>query len=226
MNDLKNIIVIPARKNSKRFSGKNLSNLDGKPLISHSIEYALKFTSSDRIWVNTDDELIIDLSKKYNINKYLRPSHLAEDNTSTAQVIVDFAQYLVKQEIQYEKIITLQPTNPIRPESLFINACNSIDKSNKDSLMSVSSLNKKFGKISKEKYFPSNYTIGQRHQEIEPLYYENGLIYISTKKLLLSENKLISENVYPLVTDHVGSNIDIDYEDDLKLAELIIKLNK
>ena len=52
------------------------------------------------------------------------------------------------------------------------------------------------------------------------------MIYISTKKLLLSENKLISENVYPLVTDHVGSNIDIDYEDDLKLAELIIKLNK
>ena len=152
MNDLKNIIVIPARKNSKRFSGKNLSNLDGKPNISIN-RVCIKIYLSDRIWVNTDDELIIDLSKKYDINKYLRPSHLAEENTSTAQVIVDFAQYLVKQEIQYEKIITLQPTNPIRPESLFINACNSIDKSNKDSLMSVSSLNKKFGKILKENIF-------------------------------------------------------------------------
>tara|TARA_B100000902_G_C27245259_1_gene882259 strand:- start:422 stop:1102 length:681 start_codon:yes stop_codon:yes gene_type:complete len=226
MSDLKNIIVIPARKNSKRFRGKNLSILDGKPLISHTIEYALKFASSNRIWVNTDDELIIDLSKKYNINNYLRPTHLAEDNSTTAQVIVDFALYLVKQEIQYEKIITLQPTNPIRPDNLFNNACKSIDKSKKDSLMSVSLLNKKFGKISKEKYLPSNYIVGQRHQEIEPLYYENGLIYITSKKLLLSKNKLISENVYPLVTDHIGSNIDIDYEDDLKLAELIIKLNK
>ena len=31
MSDFKNIIVIPARKNSKRFRGKNLSILDGKP---------------------------------------------------------------------------------------------------------------------------------------------------------------------------------------------------
>ena len=90
--------------------------------------------------------------------------------------------------------------------------------------MSVSLLNKKFGKISKEKYLPSNYIIGQRHQEVNP--FIDGLIYITTKKLLLSKNKLISENIYPLVTDHLGSNIDIDYEDDLKLAKFIIKINK
>ena len=41
---LKNsIVVIPARKNSKRIKGKNLRILNGKPLISHSIEYALKY---------------------------------------------------------------------------------------------------------------------------------------------------------------------------------------
>ena len=82
------------------------------------------------------------------------------------------------------KIITLQPTNPIRPDSLFNNVRKSIDKSKKDSLMSVSLLNKKFGKISKEKYLPSNYIIGQRHQELN-LYYENGLIYITEETIIV-----------------------------------------
>jgi len=37
------IVVIPARKNSKRIKGKNLRILNGKPLIAHTIEYALKY---------------------------------------------------------------------------------------------------------------------------------------------------------------------------------------
>ena len=66
---LKNsIVVIPARKNSKRIKGKNLRILNGKPLISHSIEYALKYIDKKNIWVNTDDQLVIDLAKKYNIS--------------------------------------------------------------------------------------------------------------------------------------------------------------
>ena len=43
MNYKDYIVVIPARKNSKRIKGKNLRKLNGKPLISHSIEYAVKY---------------------------------------------------------------------------------------------------------------------------------------------------------------------------------------
>ena len=64
--NLKNcLIVIPARKNSKRIKDKNLRILNGKPLIAHSIEYATKYVDHKNIWVNT----MIDLS--FNIKKYL-----------------------------------------------------------------------------------------------------------------------------------------------------------
>ena len=42
---------------------------------------------------------------------------------------------------------------------------------------------------------------------------------------LLNDKKFISDDVYPLITNEIGNQIDIDFEDDLQLAELIIKKN-
>tara|TARA_X000000368_G_scaffold153911_1_gene121271 strand:- start:22528 stop:23208 length:681 start_codon:yes stop_codon:yes gene_type:complete len=220
------IVVIPARKNSKRIKGKNLRILNGKPLIAHTIEYALKYIDKKNIWVNTDDQLVIDLAKKYNVSTYKRPSRLAEDETLTNDVIIDFCQYLVKQGVKFKNIITLQPTNPIRSENLLNNALKEFLKSKRESLISVSTLDKKFGKVINNKYLPMNYKLGERHQDLETLYYENGLIYISNIEAILKEKAYISNNSYPLITNEIGAQIDIDYEEDLQLAELIITREK
>ena len=223
MNYKDYIVVIPARKNSKRIKGKNLRELNGRPLISHSIEYAIKFFNRKNIWVNTDDNKIIDLAKGYNISTYIRPSSLAEDVTSTNDVILDFCKHLISEDINFKNIIILQPTNPIRTKSLITEAIKSFEESNTNSLMSVSILHKKFGKIKNNKYHPINYKMGQRHQDLENLYYENGLIYISSKKSLFENKNYVNNDTLPFITDEIGSIVDIDYEDDLKLAELIIK---
>lgn len=217
------IVVIPARKNSKRIKGKNLRILNGKPLIAHSIEYAIKNIDKKNIWVNTDDDLVIDLAKNYNVSIYKRPAVLAQDETSTNDVIIDFCEYLVSENIKFESIITLQPTNPIRSKNLLKTALNQFTKSKRKSLFSVSVLNKKFGRIINNQYEPMNYNLGERHQDLEILYYENGLIYISTSEAILKEKEYISNDSYPLITDEIGAQVDIDYEEDLQLAELIIR---
>lgn len=218
------LIIIPARKNSKRIIGKNLRELNGKPLISYSIEYALKQDINPKnIWVNTDDDRIINLAKAYNISSYKRPDILALDETSTNDVLIDFIDFTIKNNINYTHIITLQPTNPIRSEDLLIRSAEVLENSKRESLMSVSLLNKKFGKIKNQKYIPENYKIGQRHQDLEHLYYENGLIYISKKEALFIEREYITSDVYPYLTNDLGSDIDIDYETDLELAGIILK---
>ena len=223
---LKNsIVVIPARKNSKRIKGKNLRLLDAKPLISYSIEYALNFIKPEKIWVNSDDDMILDLSEKYNVSTYKRPDKLAKDTSLTGDVILAFSQFLNKKNIDFKHIVTLQPTNPVRSKKLLKIAFNELKKSKRKSLMSVSLLQKKFGRLNKDNYSPINYRIGQRHQDLENLYFENGLIYISTIETLLNDKKFISDDVYPLITNEIGNQIDIDFEDDLQLAELIIKKN-
>ena len=135
----------------------------------------------------------------------------------------EYVEHLISEQIIFENIIILQPTNPIRSKTLIVESIRAFEESGSNSLMSVSILHKKFGKIKNEKYQPINYNIGQRHQDLENLYYENGLIYIFSKKILIEDKNYITDNTYPFITNDIGSMVDIDYEDDLKLAELIIK---
>ena len=44
------LVVIPARKGSKRLPGKNSMPLAGKPLIAHSIDYAQNTLPTPTLW--------------------------------------------------------------------------------------------------------------------------------------------------------------------------------
>ena len=90
-------------------------------------------------------------------------------------------------------------------------------------LFTVSRNHQKFGKIIGHKYHPFNYNIGQRSQDLEPLYFENGLLYI-TKADLILKDIIISENAYPLEVDHVFAKVDIDTFEDLEYADFINKM--
>ena len=52
------IAVIPAKGKSNRLPNKNMSLINGRPLIDYSIDYAKKSKFLDKIFVSTDDILI------------------------------------------------------------------------------------------------------------------------------------------------------------------------
>ena len=56
--------IIPARGGSKGLPRKNILDLCGKPLISWTIEEANKSIFIDKLIVSTDDQEIIEVSKK------------------------------------------------------------------------------------------------------------------------------------------------------------------
>lgn len=86
--------------------------------------------------------------------------------------------------------------------------------------MTVSRSKLKLGRIVANHFQPWNYHFGQRSQDLDPLYYENGLLYISSKELLL-QGRITSENMYPMVVDHIFGEVDIDNREDLEYAEFI-----
>jgi len=88
--------------------------------------------------------------------------------------------------------------------------------------MTVSRNKDKLGKIIDDKFVPFNYKMGQRSQNLEPLYVENGLIYIAKTALILEE-KILGENNYPFIVDHPYAKVDIDTIEDLKFAEFILE---
>ena len=81
--------VIPARAGSKGLPGKNTLNLNGKPLISWSIESGLSSSLIDRLVVSTDSIEIANLSKLYGAEVDMRPDHLSADDSTTISVLND-----------------------------------------------------------------------------------------------------------------------------------------
>ncbi len=215
-------VIIPARGKSKRFPKKNIHLLNGVPLIAHSILFALKSFDKTNIWVNTDDEEIALIAENYGVNITIRPKELGSDTASTADVLFFQSTFYTDNNIPCDAIILLQVTNPLRPQNLIQIAISEFEKNNRNSLASFSNLNRKIGKINNSLYIPTNYIPGQRMQDIEPDYFENGLIYI-TNIASIEKKEIITSDVFPLVINGEETLVDIDEPKDMLLAEFLLK---
>lgn len=219
------ITIIPARGGSKRFPGKNIHELNGIPLISHSIEYSLKNKKIQGTYVSTDDDTIKQISKITGAELIDRPAEYAGDHATTASAMKHAVQYLMDKGVEFDYVVLLQATNPLRPKNLLNEAVEIIEKGGYSSLFTVSRSEKKLGKIIDGKFVPWNYTFGMRSQDMEPLFYENGLLYITSKELLLQEI-IEGKDAYPLVVDHPYGEVDIDTIEDFHYAEYILNQYK
>ena len=215
---MKTIAIIPARGGSKRLPQKNIKLLGGIPLLVHSIIYA-KANSYiiDEIYVSTDDESIKEIALEYGAKVIERPVDISGDHEATASALKHVLQNI---NHKVENVVLLQPTNPVRPESLLKETFEIYQKKDCDSLFTVSRNYKKLGKITDQKFIPYNYKIGQRSQDIDPLYFENGLLYI-TKASLIFEDIIISEDAFPFEIDHIFANVDIDTQEDFDYATFL-----
>ena len=216
-----NIAIIPARSGSKRFPGKNIVDFCGKPLIAHSIEYALNNPDIvDRLVVSTDSIEIKKVALEFGAEVIERPQEISGDHSTTWEAVHHVVQELTRPT---ENIILLQPTNPLRPESLLRDAFAIFFQRKLESLFTVSESKLKLGTILNAQFQPYNYQYGQRSQDIKPLYFENGLLYI-TKASLVKKGMLLNEHTFPYIENHPFSHIDIDTEEDLSFARKFFDL--
>jgi CMP-N-acetylneuraminic acid synthetase len=220
---MKNIAIIPARGGSKRIPEKNIQLFGGLPLLAHSIQYAVANSEIiDDVYVSTDDSTIKSIALACGAKVIDRPNSISGDFEPTISALKHVLESI---EDDVENVILLQPTNPLRPQNLLKEAFETYRKGKFDSLFTVSRNHQKFGKIIENKFSPFNYSIGQRSQDLEPLFFENGLLYI-TKASLILENSIISENAFPLEVNHIFANVDIDTPEDLDYAEFLYQKSK
>ncbi len=117
---MKNLLItICARGGSKGIPGKNIKILNGKPLIGYSIEIAKQVKSKyDNVTIalSTDSEDIIEVAGTFGIyTDYKRPDYLASDTVGKIDAIKDILLYAEnKEQIQYEYILDLDVTSPLR----------------------------------------------------------------------------------------------------------------
>ena len=92
--------LIPAREGSKGIPSKNMSILNGKPLIQYTIQAAIESRSLDRIIVSTDHDEIASISKSLGAEvPFKRPADISED-VDTEFVLKHAINYLEDAEIK------------------------------------------------------------------------------------------------------------------------------
>ncbi len=214
----KTVVLIPARGESKRLPNKNILPLGGIPLLAHSIRYAQANCSFiDSIYVTTDNQEIKKVALEFGAQVIDRPQNLSGDFEPTISSLQHALSVL---DTNFENVILLQPTNPLRPENLLIDCFEKFKNTNCQSLFTVSPNHTKLGKLVGEKFEPFNYEIGQRSQDLETLYFENGLLYI-VKAATIKQGKIITEDAFPYVVNHLFAKVDIDTQDDFDFAEYL-----
>lgn len=211
----KTIAIIPARGGSKRLPGKNVLSLGGIPLLAHSIRYAQANSSSiDEVYVSTDDAAIKEVALAYGAKVIDRPVALSGDLEPTLSSL----QHVLKTiDEVVGTVVLLQPTNPLRPVDLLSQCFQIFVERQLDSLFTVTQNHHKLGKITNNQFVPFNYELGQRSQDLAPLYFENGLLYI-TKATTILEGSIISETAYPFVVNDIVATVDIDTKEDFDYA--------
>jgi len=112
------LFIIPARGGSKGLPGKNIKELDGKPLIIYSLEFARLFTTDDNICVTTDSDEIAACVGRFDYSvPFMRPSSLATDKAGSHEVILHALSEYEKKGKRYDALVLLQPTSPFRLKS-------------------------------------------------------------------------------------------------------------
>lgn len=130
---MKRLCIIPARGGSKRFPGKNVAKLDGKPLIYHTIDAALGLF--DKIIVTSDSENILQVvrngyenySNENNTELEIlkRPKELATDHS---KVIDTVSYYFDKEKDKFEQIWLCLPTCPLRTKKDIVDSQKKLTK--------------------------------------------------------------------------------------------------
>jgi CMP-N-acetylneuraminic acid synthetase len=135
---MKFLCLIPARKNSKGIKNKNLKIFNKKPLIYWTIKVAKKCKYINRIIVSTDSKKIASYSKTLKVDvPFIRPKNISKDKTEMIEVVQHLTKFTDTEKYNFDALIILQPTSPLRQVSDLNKACKIFSKKKWDSLISI-----------------------------------------------------------------------------------------
>ncbi|MDC3092921.1 hypothetical protein OA410_02890 [Paracoccaceae bacterium] len=244
------VIVIPARKNSKRLKNKNFKIFFGFPLFEWSLAAGLflkqQLSGLREISVvcTSDDDQILDLVKKKYSSSILavrRKPELSDDNTILSDVIFDCIYRLAERHVirldDYlsGSFILLQPTSPIRLKDDLVSFCRQIK--NLGNNLSMVSVNKNYSEI-KDIYEIVKFSeaksdillghIGKKMLKVRDIKkdsnsaFVDGSLYLGLMSMLKEKGFMPAAKTlaFPL---SIRRSIDIDTEEEFEDALVLIK---
>lgn len=219
------LAVVPARGGSKGIPKKNVKLIAGKPLIAWTIEAALKSKYIDRVIVSTDCEEIATVAREHGADvPFMRPSELAQDETSGVAVVAHAAQTVGDAKI----VVLLQPTSPLRNLSDIDASIELFAKNNDAPVVSVTEARESpqwMFTINAERLAraaDASKPLPSTRQELPTYFTLNGAIYISTAERIIEQESYLTPETVPYEMP-IERSVDIDDPFDFFVAEKLLE---
>ncbi len=228
---LKRLAIIPARGGSKRILNKNIKNFCGKPIISYSIDFAVKSKLFNKIHISTDCEKIKEfVSRKGFPPEFDRPSFLAEDHSPLMPVMKYVLEQYKELGEEFDQIWLITACSPLVEAKDLISACKLFERQNAvKPVMSVSEFSvpiewayEKSENQELKPLYPGRFAI--RSQDLEKKYFDTGNFIIFSPVHILSSSGAGSNQNFIGFELNKSSSIDIDDNEDWSIAEAIYNL--
>lgn len=232
------LITICARGGSKGIPGKNIKQINGKPLIAYTIDLAKKVKEkfNAMISLSTDDKEIKNVSESLGIiTKYNRPLILATDQAGKIDTIIDLLNY--EEELiqnKYEYILDLDVTSPLRNISDIQDSFKIISENKQaDTLFSVNLANRNpyFNMVEENtdgfySLVKTNLNSNSMTRQSAPKVFDLNASFYWYKRSFFESNSKTPITPKSLIYEMPHVCFDLDHQIDFDFMEFLLKNNK
>jgi CMP-N-acetylneuraminic acid synthetase len=224
--------VIPARGGSKSVPRKNIALLNGKPMLAYTIEAAKLSCRLTDFVVSSEDAEVINVARQYGAPvPFVRPADLASDEAPSLPVV----QHAIREmealkRVQYEYIVLLQPTTPLRQAQDIDAAIDKLLATGADSVVSVCNVGAyhpaRMRQIVDDRLVELPIREPRemlRRQDLPPVYIRNGAVYAVKRDVVMLQNSMIGRVSRPYIMPETRS-VNVDSQLDFYLAEILLHL--
>ena len=222
------VALVPARGGSKGIKLKNLKKINKKSLVELTSDFIDATKIFDAKILSTDHKDILKIGKKLNFKNLVRSKKLSGDRVSDYILIKDILKKIINKKNNFDYLVYLQPTSPIRDTNHFLNTINKVIKKKLDGAWSVTKIDKKFHPL-KVMYNSRGHLklflkTGEKiiaRQTLSDVFIRNGIFYIFSIKELKKQNTIYLKKM--LLSETNYECVNIDNLNDLKVARSILK---
>ena len=225
--------LIVCKAKSQGLKNKHLLKINKKECICWTFQSSSKSRYLDKIVLSTDSKKIISLSKKFKkiYSPFIRPASLCRDTTSIADVIKHALKNTLKNKNEFDYLMLLQGTSPLRTskhiDKAIIHYFKEFKNDDQCTLISCFKVDFKFNwilisnKKKRLKFFLKQKNIKNlQRQNLNNIYLPNGAIYMANIK---NFKKTFYGNKTILFEMLEKESVDIDSLDDLNKANEYFK---
>jgi CMP-N,N'-diacetyllegionaminic acid synthase len=214
--------ITVCRKDSVRIKDKWASLIGGKTLIGHKIDILKKCKNLENVVVGSNVAGIKKICELKNVEHFWRDEFFCDESRCSANEMI----YDMCSKVETDIIMWAHCTNPLISQSTYDRAIEMFLKNRElgyDSLLSVDIVKEHLWSTDKK---PMNYNpYEKRHvlaKDLDPLYKQNGAIFIQSKKDFLKNKYFFGKNPFLFETPNLEA-VDINEMADLHLANLFLE---